>query len=232
MRPGGPLTFIVLSLCFLSQAFAAPAHASPHAPAKAQTHAPAKTQTHAPARTSSHASVSAHASSSTHASSSVHTSASTHTSSSIQTSSTSHVSSNTHASSSTSSTAPTQTEAPAQPPGCTCLGTTFSSADVSGAITKAGVQAQTPSGKKTVLKKGGAYPHQYGSKDGFSFTSCTGTLLLYPLVSGNPYPGTGEPPAQRVVYQQADNKFCGCITHPPVSATGQKDTSFVQCTST
>ncbi|KIJ65001.1 hypothetical protein HYDPIDRAFT_106336 [Hydnomerulius pinastri MD-312] len=130
----------------------------------------------------------------------------------------------------TTSTQTTSTHAPVQVPtasasSCTCLGTTFSSTDVAGAITKAGERAVIR-GAKAVRKKGGGYPHQYGGKDpGVSLTSCTGTLLLYPLVQGSVYPGTGEPGGQRVVYQQADNKFCGCITHP--SAT---DGSFDQCT--
>jgi len=93
--------------------------------------------------------------------------------------------------------------------GCTCGDNTYSSSDISNAISQA--------------ENGGSgdYPHQYKDYEGFSF-SCSSPYYEYPLESRYAYDG-GSPGADRVIYDDSGD-FCACITH-----TGASGDDFVEC---
>ncbi|TFK56587.1 ribonuclease T1 [Heliocybe sulcata] len=94
--------------------------------------------------------------------------------------------------------------------GCRCGSHSYSSSDISRAISAA--------------EDGGAsdYPHQYHDYEGFDFPSCSGSFYEFPLESGRAYTG-GSPGADRVIYDRSGD-FCACLTH-----TGASGNDFVEC---
>ncbi|KAL1951457.1 hypothetical protein VTO73DRAFT_606 [Trametes versicolor] len=94
--------------------------------------------------------------------------------------------------------------------GCRCASNSYTSSDITRAISKA--------------EAGGAsnYPHQYHDYEGFSFPSCRGEFFEFPLKHSSVYTG-GSPGADRVIYDESGD-FCACLTH-----SGASGNNFVEC---